>query len=127
MLVKGGKIEILIPYATLEPIKDLLTQVFLGEKFGKDSTWELHLSNELVNTTIKLEAVLAKKQSTLADVLKLDIGHIIILDSSPEDDVTINCSEIKLFSGKLGSYGERIAVCVDKPLHKKLIEMMEVQ
>ncbi|MBN9542177.1 MAG: flagellar motor switch protein FliM, partial [Alphaproteobacteria bacterium] len=58
---KGGKLEILLPYATLEPIRELLTQVFLGEKFGKDSTWEHHISKELMNTTITLDAVLAEK------------------------------------------------------------------
>ena len=38
---RGGRIEILIPYATLEPIRELLLQMFMGEKFGRDS----HLGN----------------------------------------------------------------------------------
>ena len=37
---RGGPIEILIPYATLEPVRDLLLQMFMGEKFGRDSIWE---------------------------------------------------------------------------------------
>ena len=33
---RGGPLEILIPYATLEPVRDLLLQMFMGEKFGRD-------------------------------------------------------------------------------------------
>lgn len=36
---RGGRVEILIPYATLEPIRELLLQMFMGEKFGRDSIW----------------------------------------------------------------------------------------
>ena len=34
---RGGSIELLLPYATLEPIRKLLLQQFMGEKFGRDS------------------------------------------------------------------------------------------
>ena len=47
---RGGRIEILIPYATLEPIRELLLQMFTGEKFGRDSIWENHLTLELYKT-----------------------------------------------------------------------------
>jgi len=42
---RGGRVEILIPYATLEPVRELLLQMFMGEKFGRDSIWETHLTN----------------------------------------------------------------------------------
>ena len=34
---RGGRTELLLPYATLEPIRKLLLQQFMGEKFGRDS------------------------------------------------------------------------------------------
>jgi flagellar motor switch protein FliM len=37
---RGGKLELLLPYATLEPVRELLLQQFMGEKFGRDSIWE---------------------------------------------------------------------------------------
>jgi flagellar motor switch protein FliM len=37
---RGGKVELLIPYATIEPIRELLLQMFMGEKFGRDSIWK---------------------------------------------------------------------------------------
>ena len=36
---RGGRLDLLIPYATLEPVRELLLQMFMGEKFGRDSIW----------------------------------------------------------------------------------------
>src|SRR5439155_150300 len=33
---RGGNIELLLPYATIEPIRPVLLQMFMGEKFGRD-------------------------------------------------------------------------------------------
>ncbi len=33
---RGGRLELMIPYATLEPVRELLLQMFMGEKFGRD-------------------------------------------------------------------------------------------
>ena len=55
---RGGRLELLIPYATLEPVRELLLQMFMGEKFGRDSIWETHLAEELWKTDIDLTAIL---------------------------------------------------------------------
>ena len=44
---RGGRLELLLPYATLEPIRKMLLQQFMGEKFGRDNIWEGHLASEL--------------------------------------------------------------------------------
>ncbi|MGE4561719.1 MAG: flagellar motor switch protein FliM, partial [Rhodospirillales bacterium] len=36
---RGGRVDLLLPYATLEPVRELLLQMFMGEKFGRDSIW----------------------------------------------------------------------------------------
>src|ERR1700691_6432705 len=54
---RGGRTELLLPYSTLEPIRKLLLQQFMGEKFGRDSIWESHLATELWSTSIEIEAI----------------------------------------------------------------------
>ncbi len=44
---RGGNIELLLPYATIEPIRAMLLQMFMGEKFGRDPIWEGHLATEI--------------------------------------------------------------------------------
>src|ERR1041385_1918151 len=53
---RGGRLEVLLPYATLEPVREILLQGFLGEKFGRDSIWEAHLAGELWHTNVAIEA-----------------------------------------------------------------------
>jgi flagellar motor switch protein FliM len=55
---RGGRIELMLPYATLEPIRKLLLQQFMGEKFGRDSIWESHLATELWSTRVEIDAIL---------------------------------------------------------------------
>ena len=119
---RGGKIDILFPYATLEPIRELLLQVFMGEKFGKDSEWENLLTNEVLGTSVQIEAVLKNKSAFLEDIMKLKVGSTIIMENSPEDDILLHCSGLKMFSGKLGRVGNKIAVAINEKLNKKLDE-----
>ena len=61
-----SEIQAWIPYATLEPVRELLLQMFMGEKFGRDSIWESHLASELWMTDIEIEAVLDERRMRCA-------------------------------------------------------------
>ena len=65
MEYRGGRIELLLPYATLEPIRKMLLQQFMGEKFGRDNIWESHLATELWTTQMEVRAVLDEQQISL--------------------------------------------------------------
>ena len=62
---RGGKIDLMIPYATLEPVRELLLQMFMGERFGRDAIWENHLMEQLWDTNIEIKAVLKEKMIKL--------------------------------------------------------------
>ncbi|MEX0583820.1 MAG: flagellar motor switch protein FliM [Sneathiella sp.] len=113
---RGGRIEMLLPYATLEPVRELLLQMFMGEKFGRDSIWENHLATELWSTDVDIQAVLDEKQMSLNDVLKLGVGDTIMFNASPQSPTTLRCGGISMVSGKMGRSGQNIAVKVDKLL-----------
>jgi flagellar motor switch protein FliM len=107
---RGGIIEILMPHATLEPIRDLLLQMFMGEKFGQDTVWEKHLGKELRQTDVDIEAVLNEKQITLGDVMRFKVGSTILLDCVPDDEIVLKCGGVPVTRGKLGRVGDHIAV-----------------
>ena len=68
---RGGMLQILLPYATIEPIRDLLLQSFMGEKLGRDHIWEGHLATELWQAELEVEAVLHEMRAPLKQVLAL--------------------------------------------------------
>lgn len=113
---RGGRLELLLPYATLEPVRELLLQMFMGEKFGRDSIWENHLATELWSTEVDIEAVLDEKAMSLNDVLKMEVGDTIMFNASPDSPTILRCGGISMVSGKMGRSGQNIAVKVDKTL-----------
>lgn len=106
---RGGRMELLLPYATLEPVRELLLQMFMGEKFGRDSIWEGHLVSELWMTDINLQAVLDEVTMKLGDVMNWKVGQHIPLHATPESQVTLGCGDVPLFNAKMGRRGGSIA------------------
>jgi len=115
---RGGRLELMLPYATLEPVRELLLQMFMGEKFGRDSIWETHLANELWNTDVELEAVLDEIVMPLNDVLNLKPGSRILLNAMPSSTIDMRCGNVSLFSGKMGRKSGNIAVRISNRLRK---------
>src|SRR6266404_5335412 len=115
---RGGELELLLPYATIEPIRDVLLQMFMGEKFGRDPIWEGHLATEIGQAGIAVEAVLYEAEMPLRDLMSLEVGHTLTLNLKPDALVTVRCGDVTLTEGRMGRVGDRVAVRVMKPLRK---------
>ena len=111
---RGGNLALLLPYATLEPVRELLLQQFMGEKFGRDSIWETHLAEELWLTDVELEVVLDEQTVRLSDVVDLVPGSRIMLNATPGSTVQISCGSVRLFEGRVGRRKNRIAVRIER-------------
>lgn len=119
---RGGRVEIVLPYATLEPVRELLLQMFMGEKFGRDSIWETHLGNELLGTDIDITAVLAETTVELNDVLNWKPGSQVLFNMKKDDPVQLRCGEMPLFEGQMGQSGGHIAIRVERESAKMRTE-----
>jgi flagellar motor switch protein FliM len=106
--------ELLLPYATLEPVRELLLQQFMGEKFGRDSIWETHLAEELWNTEVELDVVLDEQTMRLSDVMRLQPGSQIVLNTSVGAPVLVRCGTVSLYEGRVGRRKNRIAVRIER-------------
>lgn len=107
---RGGKFSILLPYTTLEPVRDKLLQRFMGEKAGRDSIWETHMEQELRRTEVTLEAVLAERMVRLAEVRELKVGQTLPLHRHPDEPLTIHCGGVTLGTAQLGQRNQNIAI-----------------
>jgi flagellar motor switch protein FliM len=110
---RGGRVEVLIPYATLEPIRELLLQMFMGEKFGRDSIWESHLTQELYKTDIQLQAILGEVFIPLGDMLRWKVGSQVMLNTTTEDELELRCGTFPMFVGPVGQKQGNIAVRIE--------------
>ena len=115
---RGGEVELLLPYATIEPIRGVLLQMFMGEKFGRDPIWEGHLATEIGQAEIAVDAVLYEAKLPLRRMLTLEVGDTLMLGLRPDAPVTVRCGDVTLSEGRMGRVGDRVAVRVAKPLRK---------
>jgi flagellar motor switch protein FliM len=115
---RGGNIELLLPYATIEPIRATLLQMFMGEKFGRDQIWEGHLATEIGQAEIGVDAVLYEEHLPLRKMMQLNVGDTLMLELKPDAQVKLRCGDITLTEGRMGRVGDRIAVRVTKNLRK---------
>ncbi|MBX9932332.1 MAG: flagellar motor switch protein FliM [Methylobacterium sp.] len=115
---RGGGLQILFPYATIEPIRELLMQSFMGEKLGRDHVWESHLATEIWQADAKMDAVLHEMMLPLKKVLSLKVGDTIMFDTKPTDLITVRCGDWALTQGRIGRIDDNIAVQVTRPLRR---------
>ena len=116
---RGGRLELMLPYATLEPIRKMLIQQFMGEKFGRDNIWETHLASELWNTEMEVAAVLDEQEISLERVMNLQVGETLMLNAGPDSPVKLRCGPIGLTTGRMGRMGGKIAIRAEAPLQPK--------
>lgn len=118
---RGGRLELLLPYATLEPVRELLLQQFMGEKFGRDSIWETHLAEELWSTDVELDVVLDEQTMRLGEMMDLKPGMVITLNTGPGAMVQIRCGTVALFEGRVGRRKNNVAVRIERDVPRPAI------
>jgi flagellar motor switch protein FliM len=116
---RGGRLELLLPYATLEPVREMLLQQFMGEKFGRDSIWETHLAEELWETDVELSAVIDEQWTKLSDVMSWREGSRIVLNATAETPVSLRCGGVPLFQGRMGRRSGRMAVRIERDVPRR--------
>lgn len=111
---RGGKVEILFPYATIEPIREQLLQAFMGEKFGRDATWEGHLATEIYAADTELTAILHEMKLPLSKVLGFEVGETLMFERTPQDPVMLRCGDVDITKAVMGHIGSHVSLKVNR-------------
>jgi flagellar motor switch protein FliM len=120
---RGGRLEILLPYATIEPIREQMLQMYMGEKFGRDAVWEGHLATEIFAAEVEIAAVMHEVDLPLSRVLSMQPGDTVLFDRSPADPVKLRCGDVELTQGIMGHIGKHVSVRVTRPLNPPKVTM----
>src|ERR1700748_52582 len=115
---RGGNVELLLPYATIEPIRGVLLQMFMGEKFGRDTVWEGHFATEMAQAEISVDAVLYEANIPLKQLMRLKVGDTLPLEMRADALVAVRCGNVTLTEGRMGRVGDRVAIRVAKQLRR---------
>lgn len=108
----GGAFNVCLPYAMLEPIKDLLYTTRQGNPQAVDQHWLQLLSKQVQSADIELVALLGRAKVTLEQVLKMRNGDIIPLEV--DGNITAFVEGVPMMECKSGVFNNRYALKVEK-------------
>jgi flagellar motor switch protein FliM len=110
----GGDFHMCMPYAMIEPIRDLLYGGLQGERMEVDERWTKVLTKQIQNAEVDLVATLGETSVTLGQIMNLQVGDVISLDI-PEA-VIAEVDNIPVFECKYGMLNGQYALKVNKVL-----------
>lgn len=110
-----GQMHLLMPYSSLEPVRDKLSQMYTGEKkTGSDNVWEEHMRTQVEHAQITLTATLFEQTIPLDEVLTWKTGDRIIQDLPMNPIVKVRAADRHLFNGRMGNTGVSLAVKIEQ-------------
>ena len=107
---RGGRFSILLPYATLEPVRDKLLDGFMGESLGTNNLWERHIEEQIRLTNVSLDVVLGEVDMPLRNARALGVGDTLALATGPDDALRLQCGGVDLAPVQLGRRQHHVAV-----------------
>ena len=109
-----GAIHFCMPYASLEPIRDVLYSSTQGDSIEVDRRWVNVLTQEIQAAEITLVAELARADATIEQLLAMKVGDFIELDRQPRIQVTVD--GVPVFECQYGTHNAKYAVRIEKSL-----------
>lgn len=97
-------LSICLPYATIEPIKDVLKGAFVAENLDMDSIWSHRLRGSLMDATVEICGRLGTATLSGRDLLQMKKGDILQLNEDYEHPVEILVEGIRKFWGIVGTH-----------------------
>lgn len=111
----NGTITLVIPYATIEPIKQKLQTGFQVESDQADrKLWYTVIREQLLNTNVELKVNLGESQIVLEDLMELKTGDVIPLDQDASGEFAIQVENVPKFKGLYGTHHGSVAMQITK-------------
>lgn len=114
----NGAITLVIPYATIEPIKQKLSTGFQAESDQTDrKLWYQIIREQLMNTNVELKVNLGESKISLSDLMDLKVGDVIPLDQDATGEFNIQVEGVSKFKGFYGIHHGSVAVQLTRAIN----------
>jgi len=115
----NGTITLVIPYSTIEPIKQKLSSGFQVESDQTDKKlWAGIIQEQLMETEVDVQVDLGYTEITLQQLMNLKPGDVISLDQDANGEFDVQVEGVNKFKGYYGINHGSVAVQVTKKLEK---------
>ncbi|MCG8905886.1 flagellar motor switch protein FliM [Pseudomonas nitroreducens] len=110
----GGDLHITLPYAMIEPIREMLDAGFQSDVDDQDERWINALREDILDVNVPVGATVVRRQLKLRDILHMQPGDVIPVEL-PEHMI-MRANGVPSFKVKLGSHKGNLALQILDPL-----------
>ena len=110
----GGELHICLPYAGIEPIRELLFSATQGDNLEPDRRWLRMLSKQVQLAEVELTAKLTQIPLRVRDLLGMKIGDVIGFDLP--DTVSAEVDGVPIFDCRYGMLNNQYALKIERVL-----------
>ena len=97
-----GSMVICLPYATIEPIRSKLYASYQSERLEVDHAWLSRFKERLLEIPVDFNVTMGKAQITGRQLLNMEAGDILMLDTDQEDLLKAYVQGVLKFHGVPG-------------------------
>jgi flagellar motor switch protein FliM len=116
----AGEFHICLPYAMIEPVRDLLYSSMQGDHLEVDKRWLRLLAQQVQTAEVELVATLGRAAVTCNQILKMKAGDVIGLDI-PEA-ITASVDGVPVMECHYGMFNGQYALKVERMLSSSASE-----
>lgn len=111
----SGMIVVVIPYSTIEPIKQKLSSSFQTDSELVDTVWSSSIYKHIMKANTSLSVELGEAEITIGDLLNLDKGDIIPLNQDASGEINILIEGVEKIRSMIGTHkGNKAIQILDK-------------
>jgi flagellar motor switch protein FliM len=121
----GGDFHVSLPYAMLEPIRELLDAGVQSDKEDTDLRWSKALRDEIMDVNVSLSTHMMNVELSLKQIMDMKTGDIIPIDM-PEH-ITVMIEELPTFRAKMGRSRDNLALKIIEKIPRPTSVKSELQ
>jgi flagellar motor switch protein FliM len=110
----SGEFHICLPYAMIEPVRDLLHGSMQGDHLEVDKRWLRLLTQQIQVAEVELIAILGRAELKIDSILKMKVGDVIDIDIP--DAIAAKVDGIPVMECSYGVFNGQYALKVEKLL-----------
>ncbi|MBT3236293.1 MAG: flagellar motor switch protein FliM [Bdellovibrionales bacterium] len=110
----SGTIMMVVPYSTIEPIKQKLSSTFQTDNDMADTIWTKAMNEHIQDTETSMVVNLGQTRMTIGELVTMEVGDIIPLDQEASGEVSITIGGVKKMKCLIGTHKGNRAVQVTK-------------
>lgn len=93
----SGTIKIVLPYSTLEPIRNKLSTGFQSEALEVDHLWINRIKAKIVETEVDVSVALGRASMSISDLAELEAGDIIQLEQDATQPLYVEIEGVRKY------------------------------